>query len=91
MLVSSRGSVFGVVGLSGAQDGVQDVDPPSSQSKDGLVVALPLAAFALVERLAGRVETMTRRSSRIRSGRRSPAHRADRSCSPRHVSPAGPG
>ena len=57
MLLSSScrgvGPVAGLVGLSGAEDGVEDVDAASGKGDEGLVVSFALGAFAGVEGLAG--------------------------------------
>lgn len=55
MRKSSVSSVVDVVGLSVAQDGVQDVDSASGQGDEALVMPFAFCAFAVVEGSAGGV------------------------------------
>jgi hypothetical protein len=55
MRLSIGGAAAVVVGVSGAQDGVQDVDASAGEREYGLVVGLVFGAFARVVGLAGRV------------------------------------
>ena len=64
MLLSSGRAVVDVVGLSCADDGVQDVDASSGQGDDGLVVGFPLVSLAGVVGLARRVEAAERTECR---------------------------
>ena len=59
MRKSSRYGVIDSVWLSGAQDGVQDVDASAGQGDEGLVVSFAFGAFAVVEDPAA--EFVTRR------------------------------
>ena len=55
MRLSSGGAAAVVVGVSVAQDGVQDDDASAGERKYGLVVGLVFGAFARVVGVAGRV------------------------------------